>query len=177
MHILLAIIGILSAAAIWWWRLKMMGAAARDVAKGAKTVANMPRRFGFQRRANRGALDASDDPREAAMAIMLEVAKAAEAPGETQTDLMIDRARRTFSVTEAEAEEYLHRANWFVRQARTPDQLIRRMAGVLRKTVGPEQHTDVAEILEDLALADGQPTPEQTRLIGVYLRAVGIRVG
>ncbi len=177
MHILLAIIGILSAAAIWWWRIKMIGSAARDVAQGAKTVANMPRRLGFRHKANRGALDVSDDPREAAMAIMLEVAKAAEAPGEAETSLMVDRARRTFSVTEAEAEEYLHRADWFVRQARTPDLLIRKMGGVLRGTVGPEQHTDVAEILEDLALINGQPTQEQTRLIGVYLRAVGIRVG
>lgn len=177
MHILLVIFGVLSAAALWWWRIKMIGGAARDVARGAKTVANMPRRLGFKHRAGRSALEISDDPREAAMAIMLEVAKAADDPGEAETDLMLSRAMEIFRVSETEADEYLNRADWFTRQARNGDQLIRQMASTLRKTVAPEQHSDLGEVLEDLALVSGRPSPEQTRLIGVYLRAVGLRVG
>ena len=71
MHILLALISLITFLAVWYWRIKMISGAARGGYEAAKTVANLPRKHGFRNKARKAGLRAVTDPREAAAIMML----------------------------------------------------------------------------------------------------------
>lgn len=49
MHILLGILGVLSAAMIWYWRVKQVGEAASELTNAANDVRLAIKRFGYMR--------------------------------------------------------------------------------------------------------------------------------
>ena len=53
MHILFAIIGIVTALSVWYWRAQAAARAAKDARELAKTAANLPRKLAFQHKAAR----------------------------------------------------------------------------------------------------------------------------
>ncbi len=177
MHILIAIVTIISAIGIWYWRLKMLSGAARDAADVAKTVANMPRRLRFAAMTRRSAADVTEDPIEAAFAILCAIALARDdeiSSGETR--VLLEAGRVRFRLAPADAEAVIARGEWLARQVPRPAGLVRRMTDVLIASVPREAQADLAELLEDVVLSEGEPSDEQVRLIGIYLKATGLGV-
>ena len=76
MHFLAILLGILSFAAVWYWRIKALQEVAKDGRKIAETVGNLPRKMRFKNKTGKVGLSAVDDPREAATILMLEIAQA-----------------------------------------------------------------------------------------------------
>lgn len=52
MPFLLFIIVVITAAGVWYWRIKQAGEIAGDLANAAQDVKNAARRFGFNRKKN-----------------------------------------------------------------------------------------------------------------------------
>lgn len=177
MHIFLAILAILSAIAVWSWRLQMLGRAARHGRDAVKTAANLPRKMRFEHKARKTAVDITSDPREAASAIILAVAQAGDGVLEEEPRDFAPRLADLFGVTDAEASELAGRGDWLVRQVRTRDSLVRRMTEVVVTQVDYEAMDALSEQLEDIALENGEPNEEQVRLIGIYLKRAGIAAG
>ncbi|TIU64652.1 MAG: hypothetical protein E5W15_26360, partial [Mesorhizobium sp.] len=70
MPILIAILGLLGAAAIWWYRLKYMSDAAREVADVVGRVQGNIRRKKLRKQAALSPLTAIDDPVVAAATLI-----------------------------------------------------------------------------------------------------------
>ncbi|TKB31169.1 MAG: hypothetical protein E5W69_02250, partial [Mesorhizobium sp.] len=70
MHILIAAIGLLGAAAFWWYRLKTMNDAAREVADVVGRVQGNIRRKKLRKQAALSPLTAIDDPVVAAATLI-----------------------------------------------------------------------------------------------------------
>ena len=67
MHFLAILLGILSFAAVWYWRIKALQEVAKDGRKIAETVGNLPRKMRFKNKTGKVGLSAVDDPLVAAL--------------------------------------------------------------------------------------------------------------
>src|SRR5437868_14842182 len=83
MHILLAIAGIVGAAAFWYWRLKAVKEATDDVTDMAGRAWGKWKRYKFRKKVEDSPVEAVDDP--VAAAVILMIAAACEEHPLTQT--------------------------------------------------------------------------------------------
>ena len=176
MHILLALIGIITFIAAWYWRIKMISGAARGGYEAAKTVANLPRKHGFQRRARKVGLKYVSDPREAAAIMMLEIARTRGTVSEQQEAAIRTEMMDHFGFTDTEAQDWLTEAGWRSREAPAPHAVIARMSDVIVHSpgMGPKEFDDLCAMLENIAVADGDVTTEERDLIQIWRRKAGL---
>ena len=176
MHILLALIGLITFIAVWYWRIKMISGAARGGYEAAKTVANMPRKYGFQRRAGKTGLRSVNDPREAAAIMMLEIARTRGTVSATQEAAIRAEMMEHFNVTDEEAQDWLTQAGWRSREAPAPHAVMARMSDVVVQSpgMGPKEFDDLCAMLENVAVADGNVTVEERDLIQIWRRKSGL---
>jgi uncharacterized tellurite resistance protein B-like protein len=176
MHILLALIGLITFIAVWYWRIKMISGAARGGYEAAKTVANMPRKYGFQRRAGKTGLRSVNDPREAAAIMMLEIARTRGTVSATQEAAIRAEMMEHFDFTDEEAQDWLTQAGWRSREAPAPHAVMARMSDVVVKSpgMGPKEFDDLCAMLENVAVADGNVTVEERDLIQIWRRKSGL---
>ncbi|MEQ9315618.1 MAG: TerB family tellurite resistance protein [Henriciella sp.] len=176
MHILLAIIGIVTFIAVWYWRIKMISGAARDGYDAAKGVANLPRKLTFQHKARKGGLDVVKDPREAAAVMMLEIARTRGAVNEMQEAAIRAEMIEHFEFTDAQADDMLTQAGWLTRQAPASHVVMGRMSDVVVRSpgMGPKEFDDLASMLENVAVADGHVSNEERDLIQIWRQKAGL---
>ena len=176
MHILLALLGILTFIAAWYWRIKMISGAARGGYDAAKTIANLPRKHGFRHRTGKTGLKAVTDPREAAAIMMLEIARTRGTVSDTQEAAIRTEMVEHFGFSEAEAKDWLIEAGWRSREAPAPHAVMARMSDVIVRTpgMGPKEFDDLCAMLENIAVADGKVSAEERDLIQIWRRKAGL---
>lgn len=178
MHIVLFIIGILTALSVWAWRIR----AARDgldhAADVARTAVNLPRRFAFRYKAGRGGLDLIDDPREAAAIMMMEIARARGGPlTARQNDVIDAEIMQHFNFTAEETEELTSHAAWVTNHAPPPGETMRRLSKFIVSAphLGPKEVIDLDAMLVAVTEAEGVPTQDQMSLLQVFRNVAGLK--
>lgn len=176
MHILLALLGIITFLAAWYWRIKMISGAARGGYRAAKTVANMPRKHAFRHKASKTGLKAVTDPREAAAIMMLEIARTRGTVSDTQEAAIRAEMIEHFGFSDQEAQDWLVEAGWRSRQAPAPQAVMSRMSDVIVRTpgMGLKEFDDLCAMLENIAVADGKVTADERDLIQIWRRKSGL---
>ncbi len=176
MHILLALISLITFLAVWYWRIKMISGAARGGYEAAKTVANLPRKHGFRNKARKAGLRAVTDPREAAAIMMLEIARTRGTISDTQEAAIRTEMIEHFGFTDEEAQEWLTEAGWRAREAPAPHAAMARMSDVIVRSpgMGPKEFDDLCAMLENVAVADGRVTTDERDLIQIWRRKAGL---
>ncbi|MEO1406593.1 MAG: hypothetical protein AAFV54_08890 [Pseudomonadota bacterium] len=179
MHIVIAIVTAIGVIAAWYYRLKMIGGAARDVVKVADKVTNMPRKFSFMRRAAHTGLKAVDDPREAATILMILVAGAegGKRLSDHQRSVILCETAEHFDLTEEEAEDLLVHAQWMVRDVQVPAGVGERMARVVITTpgIGPKELVDLDAMLVAVSEANGTAGSEGLKMLQIFRDQAGLR--
>jgi uncharacterized tellurite resistance protein B-like protein len=161
MHIILGILGALSVAMIWYWRLKTAREAAGELAGAADDVRLAIRRFGYLRKHKTHPADCVEDPRLAAAGIVAAIA-AMDAPlSQAEIDRLTAEAGAIFGVTPAEAVDIAAFGRWVAGQCNTPEDAVRRLVKRLRATAGIEAGPDLIAMIEAVATADGAPMDER----------------
>ncbi|MEM6410982.1 MAG: hypothetical protein AAF683_05560 [Pseudomonadota bacterium] len=179
MHIVIAIVTAIGVIAAWYYRLKMIGGAARDVAKMADSVANIPRKFSFIKRAGHTGLKAVDDPREAATILMVLVAggEGGKELTDHQRDVIMGETADHFDLDQDEAEAILVHAQWMVRDVEVPAGVGERMARVVITTpgIGPKELVDLDAMLVAVSEADGTAGSEALKMLQIFRDQAGLR--
>ena len=179
MHILIAILTVLGAAAAWYYRLKLIGGAAKDVGKLAGRVVNAPRKFAFMHRAGRVGLKAVDDPREAAAILMALVAggEGSRSVSAMARDVMEEEVAQQFELETGEAEALIVHALWMLRDVEVPAGVAERMARIVITTpgIGPKELVDLDEMLVAVSEADGAAGAGALKLLQIYRDQAGLR--
>lgn len=172
MHIFLALIGILTFVAVWYWRLKLISGAARDGYKAAKGFADKRRRA----RPPPASLARISDPREAAAVMMLEIARTRGAVSEQKKAAIRAEMIDHFGFSDAEAGDLIRRAGLLTRKTPPPKVVMSRMGEVIVRSpgMGPKEFDDLCAMLENVAVADGRVSAEETDLIQVWRRKAGL---
>ena len=114
MHIIAILGAILGVAGLILFRLQQAANATRDIADAADEARGLFRRWGWRRKQLKSPLEAIDDAREAAAAMMVAVAQCDGAITERERTAIVAEMSKRFGATEPQAETLLARARWSV---------------------------------------------------------------
>ncbi|MEM9708276.1 MAG: hypothetical protein AAF871_05740, partial [Pseudomonadota bacterium] len=148
MPYILAAIGLLLAAYIWYIRAERAKIAAETLADAAKDVQAAARRFGFKRKTNVHPADAIEDPRLAIAGMAAAIAQMDAAWSlETAKKISLE-CQRVFGLPFEDAEETAVFAKWVSDQSATHAEMLRRLAKRLN-VIGTERSAkDLAAFIE-----------------------------
>lgn len=174
MHFLFGILGLLAAIGGIIWRIQMASEAARHIGDAAKTAANLPRKLSFRRKTGKSGSQLVQDPREAAVILMLEVARAAGEVSREQKDMIRSIVSEHFEFSEADADEIVTQAAWVSQSEAGQDALIRRMVKIISAAVTNRELVDLDAMLVQVSEVEGQPTSSQLSVLQSYRNVTGI---
>ena len=156
MHILAALGAILGVLVFILFRMQQAANAARDIADVAGDARGLFRRWGWRRKLAKHPLETIDDAREAATAMMVAVAQADGGITERERVAITGEMTKRFGATREQAEELLARARWAVQDRSDPAEVFRRLTALVQRTCGPTERSDLIEMLDAVASADGR---------------------
>lgn len=157
MHVILGILGVLSAVALWYWRFKAAQDAAGEVANAANDARLAIRRFGYMRRHKAHPADCVEDPRLAAAGIVAAIAGMDAPLSQAEIDRLTAEAGAVFGVDAAEAVDIAAFGRWIAGQCNSPEEAVRRLVKVVRDKAGAEAGPDLLAMVDSVATADGGP--------------------
>lgn len=177
MHILIGLMGLIAAVGFWIYRARDAARGAQELADLAGEAANLPRKMRFQHKARKKGLAMVEDPREAALILMLGVARTAGEVSLEQKSIIRTQAMQHFQVNEDEAEELLARAAWASSDLANPDNAITRMIDLIAQSVSDNERAGMLDMLRAVARAEGEEnvTPEQANFISRCRERLGLR--
>src|SRR5262245_40275761 len=155
MHIIAIIGAVLGVAALILFRMQQAASAARDIADAADEARGLFRRWGWRRKHLKSPLDAVDDAREAAAAMMVAAAQSDGGITERERAAITAEMAKHFGATERQAEELLARARWLVQDRTDAGEVFRRLTPLILRSCGPTERSDLIEMLRNVAGADG----------------------
>lgn len=154
---IIAILGaVLGAIALILFRMQQAAHAARDIADAADEAHGLFRRWGWRRKQLRSPLDAVEDAREAASAMMVAAAQSDGGITERERAAITAEMRNRFGATQRQAEELLARARWLVQDRTDAGEVFRRLTPLVVRTCGATERSDLIEMLKAVAAADGR---------------------
>ena len=173
MHILLMILGALSTIGVIIWRINTAMDAARQVGDVAKTAANLPRLLSFRRKTGKRGSQLVTDFREAAVILMLEIARAKSELTQDQKSAILSILVTKFEFSSDEADDIVAQASWVSQDESGTDALVRKMTKLVAKQVDQEHLPDLEEMLNAVATCDGAMSAEQYDIIHTFRTVSG----
>lgn len=155
MHILLAIIAVLGAAAFWLYRIRNAADNTRVVLEAAHDVKAAARRFGFRTRANQHPVEGIDDPRVSAAALLVLTAETDGGISKAEQDAILDQLESVFKMSAAEADDLYLFSKWLANQSSNPDDMIRRL---VKATVHLGGRDTIPELIQMVTLVGNADT-------------------
>jgi uncharacterized tellurite resistance protein B-like protein len=155
-HILAAVGAVLGVLIFVLIRMQQAAHAARDIADAADDARGLFRRWRWRRKLAGNPLDTVDDAREAAAAMMVATAQSDGSITERERAAIAVEMVRRFGATQEQADALLARGRWLVQNRTDAAEVFRRLTPLIRRTCGPAQRSDLIEMLEAVARADGR---------------------
>src|SRR5215475_14538711 len=172
MHILVAIVTGLSVIGIILWRLHMAAEAAKGLVETADDARGLFRRWRWQRKLASNPLDLIQDPREAAVAMMVALAQSDGAMTDREWQVIMAELVARIGATERQAEELLAHGRWLTRDVRDIDHCLDKLTPLIKRQCTPDQTRDVLEMLSSVARAEGQPSEMERAALARVSRAL-----
>ncbi|AZO10672.1 MULTISPECIES: hypothetical protein [unclassified Mesorhizobium] len=150
MPFLIAILGLLGAAAFWWYRLKAMNDAAREVADVVGRVQGNIRRKKLRKQAALSPLTAIDDPVVAAATLITAII-AEQGPILPQREGVIREVIAEIAQSQKKTDEAVVYAKWAAAQVDDTTIVIDKLAPFLRERLDPNERNDLLQMLNRVA--------------------------
>lgn len=163
MPVLIALLGIIATAAIWYWRAKAAGQAAQDLAGVAQDVISAARRFGFRRRYNEHPVESLQDGDVAIAGAGLAFLELSGLPTAEQQDALMISLQRHLGYDRAKADEAVILGRWLINESNGAEPALKRLTKRVWKLKGAEGFTPLMQVIKDVSTAsrDGQLSPRQ----------------
>ena len=145
MPFLIAVLGVLGAAAFWWYRMKAMNDAAREVADVVGRVQGNIRRKKLRKQAALSPLTAIDDPVVAAATLITAIVSE-NGPVMPQREAVI-RAVISEIADKKKTDEAVVYAKWAAAQIDDTTIVIDKLAPFLRERLDPHERDDLLRML------------------------------
>lgn len=172
MHILLAIAGIIGAAAFWYWRLKAVKEATDDVTDMAGRAWGKWKRYKFSKKAEAAPVEAVDDPVAAAVIMMLAVA-AEERPLTPAAEAAIrDEVTKTMGI--ADPTELLVFGKWVASHVEDANNVSLRYTKLWMRDLSESERAGFVQMVRRVAAADGEVTARQQLKIAKLKERLGL---
>lgn len=154
MHIVAIFMSVLGAAAVFYWRFRMLREAGRDAVDLVARARGAHRMRKFRKHAEGSVLTAIDDPGLAAAVFLF--ALAGERPVGTQPATSLIRAELADAIAAERMDETIAYAEWAARSVADPRDCIRRFGSLWRETLSLEQRDELLGMAANIA----GPSPE-----------------
>ena len=173
MHYLIGTL-IAFASLIYWMGQASKG--AREISSMATGIKNMPRRRKFQKAASKTALELIDDPVEAATIVMIAVSRS---DGDKrvsfyEADVIKHLLETHMELRASHAEDILIQMKAVTSQIVLQDTLLMAMIDVLRGSIEADEAAGLADMMSEVAKADGPMSQDQSELIRRFKERMGI---
>jgi uncharacterized tellurite resistance protein B-like protein len=155
MHIILGILGLLGAAAFWWFRMRDVGRAAGEVVDAAQTIKGAYNRKKFLGKAEGSAITAIDDVPTAALTILTSIALARGLLSPAGRELLQNAAGEIMKLPNV--QEALTFSNWAAEQSPDPNNVLVKLAPLLMRSLTTEQKRQFLSMADEIASVDGAP--------------------
>ncbi|AEH85550.1 hypothetical protein [Mesorhizobium opportunistum] len=149
MPFLIAVLGVLGAAALWWYRMKAMNEAARDVADVIGRVQGSVRRKKLRKQAALSPLTAIDDPVVAA-ATLITALVSEDGPVLPQREAVI-RSVISEIADKKKTDEAVIYAKWAASQIDDTTIVIDKLAPFLRERLDVSERNDLLQMINRAA--------------------------
>ncbi|MDX8495728.1 hypothetical protein RFN29_29655 [Mesorhizobium sp. VK22B] len=150
MPFLLAVLGLLGAAAIWWYRMKAMNDAAREVADVVGRVQGNIRRKKLRKQAALSPLTAIDDPVVAAATLITAIVSE-QGPILPQREAALREVISPIAQSPKKTDEAVVYAKWAASQVDDTTIVIDKLAPFLRERLDPHERDDLLRMLNRVA--------------------------
>jgi DNA-binding transcriptional regulator of glucitol operon len=146
MHIVLAVVAILGAAAVWWYRIKYMSEAAGEIADAVGRVQGGLRRGRLRKKAALSPITAIDDPATAAATVITAIA----AEGVAVSDALERRVReeiRIIAASDKQLDEAVIYAKWATDQVADVPTVIDKTTQLLKSRLNDDEKQELVAML------------------------------
>ncbi|MBZ9671452.1 hypothetical protein [Mesorhizobium sp. ES1-3] len=155
MPFLIAVLGVLGAAALWWYRMKAMNDAAREVADVVGRVQGNIRRKKLRKQAALSPLTAIDDPVVAA-ATLITAMVSEGGPVLPRREAVIREVISQIADGQKKTDEAVVYAKWAASQIDDTTIVIDKLAPFLRERLDPNERDDLLQMLNRVAQSGEQ---------------------
>ncbi|WP_119270502.1 hypothetical protein [Taklimakanibacter deserti] len=173
MHILIALVGILGVAAVWYWRLKAIKETTDDVTDMAGRAWGKWKRYKFRRKAEAAPVEAVDDPVAAAVIMMMAIA--AEERPLTQTAETAIRGEVVKTMGIADPTELMVFGKWVASHVEDANNVSLRYAKLWMRDLSQGEREDFLRMVRRVAAADGEVTARQQLKIAKLAERLGLK--
>ncbi|ESY94252.1 hypothetical protein [Mesorhizobium sp. LNHC229A00] len=165
MPFLIAALGVLGAAALWWYRMKAMNDAAREVAEVVGRVQGNIRRKKLRKQAALSPLTAIDDPVVAAATLITAIVSE-DGPVLPRREAVIREVISQIAAGPKKTDEAVVYAKWAASQIDDTTIVIDKLAPFLRERLDPNERDDLLQMLNRVAQGGEQSLkiPDQRML-------------
>ncbi|MGO4447907.1 hypothetical protein AB4Y96_03190 [Phyllobacterium sp. TAF24] len=173
MHIVLAVIGILGAGLIWWYRIRMLGDAASEVADGVGRARGYFRRQKIRRQTEHSPLTAINDPVLAAATVIYAILTEDMPHSDSYAEAV--RAEILEISDAAKAEEAVIYAKWANDQIGDAVIVINKTSPLLRQQLNDVEKQDLIAMVAKAAAAV-QTSPHYGQRVRKLKQKLGLEI-
>jgi hypothetical protein len=175
MPFILMILGAVAGAAFWWWRLKAMGEAASEIHDAAGKVIGKYRRNKFRKKVEGSPLTAVDDPRAAAVVMMMAIVQE-EGPLDEVSEAAI-RREVVGTIGESDPTELMIFSKWAASHTVDANDVSFAFRKLWTDSLKLEQKDELVEMVSRAASAKGAPSAIQLAKIDKLSVRLGLKQG
>lgn len=177
MYIVALTLAILAGILFWHWQARRAEEIAGELEGAPRTPANLPRRLAYKRKSGKRGFALVDDPREAAVVLMVEIARAGREMSRAAREVIDDLIGSEFRLQSEDADALVAYAIWLLRDAAVADAVVARMTTILldMPQIGPKEIVDLDGMLVAVSEADGRPNQDQLALLQTFRNVAGVR--
>lgn len=173
MHIVLAVIGILGAGLFWWYRIRMLGDAASEVADGVGRARGYFRRQKIRRQTEHSPLTAINDPVLAAATVIYAIISEYVPHSDNHAEAV--RAVILEISDAAKAEEAVIYAKWACNQIGDTVIVITKTSPLLRQQLNDVEKQDLIAMVGKAAAAV-QTSPHYGQRVRKLKQKLGLEI-
>ena len=174
MHLVIALVGILSAAAFWIIRARNAADATSELVDVANDVRLAARRFGFRRRTGQHPVDSIDEPSVAIAALATAFLELDTSPSREQQRALGRGLQHELGIDLGAAEELMVLGRWLMNECGSPEQAIARGGKRLYKIDDGASFPALVGVVKEIAGAGSGLSDKQTRALDDLKRAFRI---
>jgi uncharacterized tellurite resistance protein B-like protein len=175
MPFILMILGAAAGAAFWWWRLKALSEAASEIHDTAGKLIGKYRRNKFRKKVEGSPLTAVDDPRAAAVIMMMAVVQE-EGPLDEVSEAAI-RREVTETIGESDPTELMIFSKWAVSHTVDANDVSFAFRKLWADSLSAEQKRELVEMASRAVSAKGAPSQSQLAKIDKLSIRLGLKQG
>lgn len=165
MGVIGAILGILMAIGVWYWRAQTAVRGARAAADAIGTARGAYNRRKFRKQSEGSVLANIEGPGEAAAVLLTVIASENGPVSQTTEDLIAAMLSDRAGLQGRALEDAMSFAKWAAEEVADGNDVVRKLLPVWRRSLNEDERLELVAMARTVAEADGQAAPVQLALV------------